>query len=203
MSDIHFRRDTVYIVLTSFEGISLGAKHWYARLTCKEPSKNVQVMRTLTQRDVDELNADYGEALDSVTRAAGAGVYGEPAECEVFEDLGPCPTDEEIDALGEPPNTGYYRVGDTSERFPSREMAYNTAVKIWKTEFPNAKILICDNPCYADPVRILEGPSPLKEQANALYDAAEAAGFWEGDKKKMEEICDKWDALVEAYGGET
>ena len=200
MSDTQFRRDAVYLVLTSFEGVSVGAKHWYARLTCKDPKKDVRVMRILNQQDVDELNADYREAADSVTRAAGAGAYGESIDRTVFEDLGPCPSDEEIDALGEAPEDGRYRVGDTSERFSSREAAFNTARSVWRLEFPNAKILIHGDPCYADPVRILEGPSPFIEQANALYAASEAAGFWEGDKKKMEEICAKWDALIEGYG---
>lgn len=197
MSDAQFRRDAVYLVLTSFEGMSIGAKHWYARLTCKEPKKDVRVMRILNEEDVKEFNADYSEAVDSVVRAAGA--YGEPVERTVFEDLGPCPTDEEIDALGDAPD-GRYQVGDTSERFSSRESALNTARSVWKLEFPQAKILILGDPCYADPIQILEGPSPFIEEANALYAAAEAAGFWEGDKKRMEEVCARWDALIEGYG---
>lgn len=197
MKDTQFRRDAVYLVLTNFTGVSIGAKHWYARLTCKEPRKDVRVMRMLNQQDIDELNAEYSEAVDSVVRAAGA--YGEPVDRAVFEDLGPCPSDAEVASLGDAPD-GRYCVGDVSERFPSRETAFNTARSVWRLEFPQAKILIHGDPCYADPSRILEGPPLFVEKANALYEAAEAAGFWEGDKKKMEEICARWDALIEGYG---
>lgn len=94
---------------------------------------------------------------------------------------------------------GEYKVGDTSERLFSREEVIEAARAMWKTEFPNARILVLGEYCV-DPELILEGPSPFIEEANALFKEAEAAGFWEGDEKVMKEVCAKWDILLHTYG---
>ena len=78
--------------------------------------------------------------------------------------------------------------------YKSRESALNDAVNWFRRERLDG-YLIEGN--MGDPAPVLCGPRKVRDRANAINRAAEACGRWEGDEKKMEALCKKWDRLWE------
>ena len=46
----------VYLRITSWAGVSIGAEHFYGSLTCNSPHSKVEVSKPMSQEEVDTLN---------------------------------------------------------------------------------------------------------------------------------------------------
>ena len=87
-----------------------------------------------------------------------------------------------------------WKAGDSTERFPNRESLEEAAIKWFNKHGRQNDVLLAAS--HADPCRVLGGPVWFCRAAKALYEQAEQNNGWEGNEKRMQKICDEWDALI-------
>lgn len=87
-----------------------------------------------------------------------------------------------------------YKVGDTTERFPTELSLIKFAVKEYKNIFPKARALILGSPCICDPMRVIDGPKQWKGKINRLVKKFDALNGWDNpdNEKQVEAIWNKW-----------
>jgi hypothetical protein len=88
-----------------------------------------------------------------------------------------------------------WKAGDVTHRMDSEEEVVQYAKEKWKELFPDAVALLRGSHCVADPQEMIDGPPELMKKANKLWKQGEKNDGWEGDQKKMQKICDAWEAL--------
>lgn len=90
-----------------------------------------------------------------------------------------------------------HKPGDWSDRFNTRDELRRAAIKVYKTEFPNAIVLLDGNGAIADAQPCLDGPKKLKDAINKIVAEGEACGGYEGNRKKMDALFRRYRKLVD------
>lgn len=92
-----------------------------------------------------------------------------------------------------------YEAGDSSARFPSRELLIKEAVVLFREEFcPPGIVLIEGRNSVIEPQPTLFGfiPSEDVDALNAIWKQCEDLGWWDHDADAIEDLCRTWyDAL--------
>lgn len=102
---------------------------------------------------------------------------------------------EDARLLNEKDQYTAYTKGTLSSRFETRDEIIYRARKIWKKEFPGARVLILGRSACCDPQEVLVGPSKeFVRKANKLYNEYRKVG-WNTDLQETQRICDEWDEL--------
>lgn len=93
---------------------------------------------------------------------------------------------------------GAYSAGCMTERFDSVEDVHQAAIEEFK-QIPHAKVLMCGRHAVLEPQMVLIGPEDYKVRVNQLAARCKKLD-WNRDERKLQKICDEFDALNEAHG---
>lgn len=94
---------------------------------------------------------------------------------------------------------GRYHAGEESTAFTNEKKLIKEAIKLFKKDPHGYDVLLKGNHCTVDPQEIIAGPKDVMVKANIIYEAFESYNGWgckEGDNKKVQAICDKWDIVL-------
>lgn len=92
-----------------------------------------------------------------------------------------------------------YKAGSRCGRFDTEEEALETAVKEYRTHFPEAGVLIRGWLGRLDPSPVLHGPADFMTRANNVVAMCEAIDWWEKDEKGMEKLSKLWEELLKEF----
>ena len=146
----------VYLIVSSWAGVSPGAFHVYGYLRDDDLDSKVELTYAMTPAQAAHFNKD------------------------------------------EPGRRRAYKAGNESSRFMSYDNLEQLAIKVYRTHFPGATILMRGKPSACGPKKVLDGPEPLKTEGNALWRRAEALHWYNlrSNWQEMDDISDEWDQLL-------
>lgn len=82
--------------------------------------------------------------------------------------------------------------------FDTESLALGGAIEWWREQrFPES-LLVTGIFSACGPRKALTGEAQLVDRALALYERAEAIGWWDKDRKAMDAIMDEWDSIFNA-----
>jgi hypothetical protein len=99
-------------------------------------------------------------------------------------------------AESDPSDDYPYNAGDRTSRFFSEDAIKYEAIKQYKEMYPGASLLVYGDRSTIEPQLILDGPEGAVEWSEALVDACEACGWWEGDDKLTACVASEWDIVI-------
>lgn len=97
-----------------------------------------------------------------------------------------------------------YRAGQLSERIATRDAVIEAGIGLFEKEFVplGSKYLLVSKPWVSHPRPIVahHGDQKLVDEVNKLAQQAEDIGGWEGDKKRMTKIAQRWHQIERELG---
>lgn len=151
----------------------------------------MKTIKTLKKEDDVTL-----EMLDWGVSVGGEHLYGSlhgyiDGEYKIIE-LKKTLTESDVLLLNKKDKHISYKVGQKSKRFNTEDEVRKEAIKVWKSMFPNAKVLLEGQSSYVEPKKILDGidmqiTNMLNEMTNAYKRIPQTK-----DHKKQDAAYDSW-----------
>lgn len=114
-------------------------------------------------------------------------------EIEVLREL----SAEDIDILNKKDRVDHWKIGDTTNRFDTREDAKQAALTIWDAVHAPGDALVMEG--YGNPSEVLRGPTGFRQEGNALWKKYKALHDDEGNDLASFPYG-AWDRLSEKWG---